>query len=176
MVEQAINVAPTIVSFNPTEVTFQLSCAKADLQKIDCAPQRDVGIKQDFFYDYVFNSSGVDAITPVDVHHRSLRYDPTLENKLAVPSFFTGVIEDLTSKLNAFVRLNYNNDIDIDVFFAYAAGAGAVTYDAYFWTVDNPNGLTDPKPDINNFVHYEVIPINQAGNVRKYLVVGLALP
>ena len=175
MVEQAINVAASNVPFNPTEDTFQLTCAKADLQKIDMQQLRDPGLANEETYDWIFSSSGVDAITPVDVHHRSLRITPSLETKLAIPSFFTGTIEDATSKLNAFVRLNYNADIDVDVFFSYAAAVGAVTYDAYFWTVD-VLGLTDPLPNINDFAHYVVLELDKAGKNRKYLIVGLALP
>ncbi len=178
MVEQQINIAPSNVNFNPTEATFVLSTAKADLQKIDVAQVRDAGLKNTETYDWLFSSSGADTPGSVDVHHRSLRITPQAEINLAIPSFFTAVAEDTTSKLNAFIRLNYNNDIDVDVFFSYAQAAGLVTYDAYFWTFDLPPGglEIDPLPNINNFAHYEIIPLRQDNAQRRYLVVGLALP
>ncbi len=176
MVEQTLNIAPSNVPFNPVEDTFALSTAKTDLQKIDVAQVRDAGLKNTETYDWIFSSSGADVIGSVDIHHRSLRITPDPAVKLAIPSFFTGVIDDATAKLNAFIRLNYNSDIDLDVFFGYSAGAGAVTFDGYFWTIDLPPGFTGPLPDINNFEHYVAIPIRQDNAQRRYLIVGLALP
>lgn len=176
MVEQTLNVAPSNVPFNPVEATFVLSTAKTDLQKVDVAQVRDAGLKNTETYDWIFSSSGADVVGSVDVHHRSLRLTPDPAVKLAIPSFFTSVDEQTASKLNAFIRLNYNSDIDLDVFFSYPQAAGAITYDAFFWTIDLPPGFTGPLPDINNFAHYVAIPIRQDNPQRRYLIVGLALP
>lgn len=177
MVEQNINIAPLIIPFDPTEDTYSVNAAKTKVNAIDIAQVRDIGIKTEEVYDWVLSSSGVDALAPVDIHHRSLRITPDPAVKLAIPSFFTATLEAATSKLNAFIRLNYNSDIDLDVFFSYPAGAGAVTWDAFFWTVDlAPGTLSPPLPDITDFAHYVAIPIRQDNAQRRYLIVGLSIP
>ena len=176
MVEQIINIAPLIVPFE-AENTYVLSAAKTKLNQIDVAQVRDIGVKFEEVYDFVFSSSGADVIASVDVHHRSLRINPDPAVKLAIPSFFTSTSNVPAAKLNAFIRLNYNNDIDLDVFYSYPQAAGAVNYDAFFYTVDlAPGTLTPPLPDITDFVHYVVIPLRQDNAQRRYLIVGLSIP
>ncbi len=177
MVEQSVNIATLIIPFDPTEATYVTNASKTKVNKIDMAQVRDIGIKSEEVFDWVISSSGVDGLGPIDIHHRSLRITPNPDTKLAIPGFFTSVAEVTASKLNAIIRLNYNSDIDLDVFFSYPQAAGAVTYDAYFWTVDLPPGtLTPTLPDITDFVHYVAIPIRQDNAQRRYLIVGLSAP
>jgi len=176
--DQQINISTNIIPFNPTEVTKQIFGANVLITRFDVEPVRG-SLPNEEVYDWLIGSSGVAALSPAEFHHRSLRFTPSPEFKHSVPSFFTGTTNDLTSKLNAFVRLNYNSDIDLDVFFTYAGAPGAITWDAYFWTIDAPPGTLEP-PLINtpyDFAYLEAILLNTKGDkTRRYLIVGLALP
>lgn len=178
MVDQQINVSTQIVPFAPTEVTKQIFSANLLITRFDIQPVRN-SLPNEEIYDIIIGSAGGPGLGLAEYVHRSLRFTPSPDFKHSVPSFFTGTINDLTSKLNAFVRLNYNSDIDLDVFFTYRGELGAVTWDAYFWTVDAPPGTLEP-PLINtptDFAHMDTILLYTAGDkTRRYLVVALALP
>jgi len=176
--DQQVNISSNIIPFAPTEVTKQIFGANVLITRFDVKPVRG-GLPNEEVYDWIIGSSGIPGLAPAEYHHRSLRFTPSPEFKHSVPSFFTGTTNDLTSKLNAFVRLNYNSDIDLDVFFTYAGAPGAITWDAYFWTVEGPPGTLEP-PLINtpnDFAYLEAILLNTKGNkTRRYLIVALALP
>ena len=178
MVENNVNIVPKIVPFNPTEDTFQLQAAQSNVTRIDAQQARDIGTKFEEVYDFLIGSSGAVGPTDIDVHHRSIRITPDPSNRIAIPGYFTATINDATSKLNAFVRLNYNADIDLDIFYSYSAAVGAVTWDLYLWTADLPPGaMESPLDNIpNDFEHLVAIPINNNSSNRRYLIVALALP
>lgn len=178
MVDNNVNIFPKIVPFNPTEDTFQVQGAQSSFTRLDISQVRDIGIKQEEVYDFLVGSSGATGPTDVDVHHRTIRIDPNPSNRIAIPSYFTSTINDLTSKLNAFVRLNYNNDIDLDIFYSYSAAVGAITWDLYLWTMDLPPGsMETPLDNIpNDFEHLVAIQLNNTQPNRRYLIVALAQP
>ena len=177
MADQQVNIATIIAPFAPTEVTFNQFGAATTITRIDMAPLRG-SLPNEEFYDIIIGASGAPALAPVSVHHRSLRFTPNPSIKHAVPSFFTGCVDDLTAILNPFVRLNYNEDIDLDVFYSHAGVPGIVTWDAYFWVVELPPGTLE-LPLINtpnDFAYMKAIQLRNSDEKRSYLVVALALP
>ena len=177
MADQQINVSTNIIPFAPTEVTKQIFGANTTITRFDIEPVRG-GLPNEEVYDWIIGSSGAPALSPAEYHHRSLRFTPSPEFKHSVPSFFTGCVDDLTAKLNAFVRLNYNEDIDLDVFYSHGGVPGIVTWDAYFWVVELPPGTLE-TPLINtpnDFAYFEAIQLRNSDEKRSYLIVALALP
>jgi len=177
VVDQQVNVATIIAPFAPTEVTFNQFGAATTITRIDMAPVKG-GLPNEEFYDITIGSSGAPGLPPVSVHHRSLRFTPDPAIKHSVPTFFTGCVDDLTAKLNAFVRLNYNEDIDLDVFYSHAGAPGIVTWDAYFWVVELPPGTLE-TPLINtpnDFAYMKAIQLRNSDEKRSYLIMALALP